>query len=139
MKRKNDNNKTIFVGLFLLFSVAAIIFMLLKIQSNSNDIKNTNPDENVTIQNGTQIINISARGGYFPRVSNAKANMPTTLRLTTQNTFDCSSFIVIPSAGIRRRLAPNGTTDIKIPPQKSGSELFGTCAMGMYSFDVKFE
>lgn len=92
-----------------------------------------------TIVDGTQIIDITARGGYAPRVVTAKANMPTILRVATRGTFDCSSALTIPAIGYRGNLPPSGTTDIPVPPQAPGATLQGICAMGMYSFAVRFE
>jgi len=85
-----------------------------------------------------QVIEITAKNGYSPMSSVAKANTPTTLRFTTSGTFDCSSSIVIPDLHYHTRLPMNGTTEVPVPPQAAGTELTGTCGMGMYSFTVKF-
>ena len=53
------------------------------------------PENNVSIVNGKQIIQIQARGGYQPRRSTAKAGLPTILRFSTSGTFYCSSFFLI--------------------------------------------
>lgn len=95
--------------------------------------------DNVAVENGTQIIEISAKGGYSPRKTVAKADMPTTLRVQTRGTFDCSSALVVPSVGYREYLPQSGTTDIPLPPQKAGAVVEGLCSMGMYSFSVTFE
>jgi len=93
---------------------------------------------NVSIVNGEQIIEITARGGYSPRFTTAQADIPTIIRMRTSGSFDCSSAVSIPSLGYRGNLPPSGTTDIEVPPQKSGSTLQGLCAMGMYNFQIKF-
>ncbi|OHA32255.1 MAG: hypothetical protein A2928_01210 [Candidatus Taylorbacteria bacterium RIFCSPLOWO2_01_FULL_45_15b] len=93
---------------------------------------------NVIMQEERQIIEITAKGGYSPRVTEAKAGVPTTLIMETRGTFDCSSALVIPSIGYRDYLPPSGTTEIELPPQKSGTKLQGLCTMGMYSFTVNF-
>ena len=98
---------------------------------------NTKAD-NVSIIDGKQIIEIGAKGGYAPKVSIAKANIPTILRVQTRGTFDCSSALTIPSIGYRANLPPSGVTEIEIPAQKSGATLQGLCAMGMYNFKVQF-
>ena len=50
----------------------------------------------------------------------------------------CCSTVRIPSMNISQNLPMSGTTDIDIGIQKAG--LFqGTCGMGMYPFDVRFE
>lgn len=88
---------------------------------------------------GKQIIEISARGGYTPKTSVAKAGVPTIIRVVTNNTFDCSSSISIPSIGYRNNLPRTGTTDIEVPAQVAGTTLLGSCSMGMYGFAVNFE
>jgi P-type Cu+ transporter len=93
---------------------------------------------NITFQDGTQVITIAAKGGYSPRVTEAQANVPTILRMSTKGTFDCSSALVIPSLGFRENLPPSDITDIELPPQKGGTSLQGLCSMGMYSFTVNF-
>ncbi|HEY4519839.1 MAG TPA: hypothetical protein VJH33_02275 [Candidatus Paceibacterota bacterium] len=93
---------------------------------------------NVSIVDGKQIIEIGAKGGYAPKVSVAKAGIPTILRVQTRGTFDCSSALVIPSVGYRENLPPSAVTDIEVPAQKSGSTLQGLCAMGMFNFKVQF-
>lgn len=93
---------------------------------------------NVTVADGKQIVDIGVKGGYSPKVSVAKANMPTVLRMTTNGTFDCSSGVTIPSLGYRQILPATGSTDIEVPAQKPGTTLDGVCVMGMYHFAVNF-
>jgi len=95
--------------------------------------------DNVSIQNEKQVINITAKGGYSPRVTEATANVPTTLKMKTQGTFDCSSALVIPSINYKKNLPPTGTTEIEIPPQPAGTTLKGLCSMGMYRFEIVFK
>jgi len=105
----------------------------------SQNSASTAPINNVTSTNGKQIIEISAKGGYSPRLSEAKADTPSVIRVKTNGTYDCSSYLVIPSVGYRSALPQTGVTDIEIPAQKSGTILQGLCGMGMYNFQVKFE
>lgn len=93
---------------------------------------------NVAMEDGTQIVRIDARGGYTPRVTDAVAEVPTVLRVFTNNSFDCSIALVVPTLGFRKNLPPSGVIDIPVPPQKAGSSMQGICAMGMYSFTVNF-
>ncbi len=105
-------------------------------------------DETVEIQPSTsieggmsvnsQVIEINAKGGYSPRKISAKAGIPTTIKVITRGTFDCSSALTIPSIGYRKNLPPSGVTDIEIPPQAAGTSLEGMCQMGMYSFAINF-
>lgn len=93
---------------------------------------------NISVVDGKQIINITARGGYSPLKSIAKAGLPTILRFTTNGTFDCSSYVRIPSLNIGQSLASSGTTDLDLGSPKEGI-LHGTCGMGMYPFDIDFQ
>ncbi len=95
--------------------------------------------QNVSTDNGKQIVEVSAKGGYTPRISTAKADTPTILRIKTSSTFDCSSALRIPSLGYSKNLPPSGTTDIEIPAQAAGSTLKALCSMGMYNFSVEFK
>lgn len=94
---------------------------------------------NVSVSEGTQVVEIRAGGGYAPRVTVASSNMPTILRMKTEGAFDCSSAVVIPSIGYQGYLSRTSETDISVPPQAQGSTIEGRCAMGMYSFQVRFE
>ncbi len=124
-------------------SIAVVLVTLAIIfsgssSSNANDNNLSNSVNNVSIIDGKQIVQINARGGYQPRKSVAKANMPTVIRFNTSNTFDCSSSVRIPSMNIFKMLPQNGSTDIDIGIQKSG-KLNGSCGMGMYPFEIEFE
>lgn len=94
--------------------------------------------DNVSIVDGQQIIVITAKGGYSPRVTTAKAGIPTVIRFSTTGTFDCSSYIRIPSMGVAKILPSTGTADISITNPQPGL-LNGMCGMGMYPFQVNFE
>ncbi len=94
--------------------------------------------KNVTLEDGQQIVEINAKGGYSPKITSAQADLPTIIRIKTNGTFDCSSAVVIPSLGYRNFLLSTGLTDIPIPAQKSGTKLQGLCLMGMYNFVINF-
>lgn len=96
------------------------------------------PVQNVSQEGEKQIVSIEAKGGYTPKISTAKSGIPTTLRVTTNSTFDCSSQLRIPSLNISETLPPSGTTNISLGILKPGT-LQGTCAMGMYRFDIIVE
>jgi plastocyanin domain-containing protein len=128
----------IVVGLII---AGAIIFS--KNTDNKSQISNTGNNEivnlnNVSIVEGKQIIEITAKGGYTPRISTAKAGIPTILRFTTNGTFDCSASIRIPSKNILQLLPQTGTTDIDLGTTTIGV-VNGTCGMGMYPFSVEFK
>lgn len=94
--------------------------------------------QNVTMEGDQQIIVVTAKGGYAPKLTTAKANTPTVLRVKTDGTYDCTASVNIPSLGVSKVLEPTAVTEIVVPPQQAGSELKGTCAMGMYNFSIKF-
>ena len=93
---------------------------------------------NVSIVDGKQIIIIDVKGGYNPEKSVAKAGIPTVIRFVTRGTFDCSSFIRIPSLNVSQALPQTGSTDVSVGSQQAGV-LNGTCGMGMYRFNVEFK
>jgi plastocyanin domain-containing protein len=85
-----------------------------------------------------QVIDITARHGYSPLESVARADTPALLRVRTSGSFDCSSILVIPDLNYHTRLPFSGVTEIPVPPQPAGKELTGLCGMGMYRFTVNF-
>jgi plastocyanin domain-containing protein len=94
--------------------------------------------DNVSMENGTQVITVTARDKYSPHLTAAKAGVPTVLRMETNGTLDCSLSLTIPSIGYRQMLPTTGTTDIPLPAQQAGATVRGICAMGMKNFAVKF-
>lgn len=110
-------------------------FILSKGSGSVQPVVNAN---NVSIVGGKQIIEITAKGGFEPRKSVAKAGIPTVIRFNTSGTFDCSSSIRIPSLGISKILPQTGSTDIDIG-SPTVATLQGTCGMGMYPFEVDFQ
>lgn len=91
-----------------------------------------------SVVDGTQYIDISAKGGYSPRIVTAKAGMPTVLRVKTSGTFDCSASLVIPKLSYQKFLQPSGTEEIAISPEQAQGTMQGLCAMGMYNFQIQF-
>ena len=92
---------------------------------------------NVTMEDGKQVVLISAKGGYDPRTSVVKPGVPTVLRFETDGTFDCTSMIRIPSLKVNQTLPATGTTDVPVGEIAAGTPLTGTCGMGMYRFEVE--
>lgn len=93
----------------------------------------------VTLVDGTQYIDVTAKGGYSPRVVVAQAGVPTVLRMKTNGTFDCSAALVIPRLSYQKFLSPSGTEEISISAAQAQGTLQGLCSMGMYGFQVRFE
>jgi plastocyanin domain-containing protein len=125
----------IFIGFTILFIALTVVF----VRSSSGTPKDSSVSPSaVSESNGTQYIDITAKGGYTPSSITAKANTKTVLRVKTSSTFDCSSALVIPSLNYRTNLPPTAVTEIDVPPQEVNSVLRGSCAMGMYRFAINF-
>ena len=95
--------------------------------------------QNVEVKDGVQYVAVNARGGYLPRISNAKAGIPTKLVVKTSGTYDCSASLVIRSIGYQKILPKTGEEVIDLGTPKAGEPIRGVCGMGMYSFTVNFE
>ena len=126
----------------IIISVVAVVLLIggsfFLFRDNQNGSAAQDTSSNVSIVDGKQIIEINAKGGYSPRTTTAKADIPTVLRVKTKGTFDCSAALKIPSIKYKNILPASGNTDINIPSQKSGSTIQGLCYMAMYSFIIKF-
>ncbi len=140
-----SSKKNLIIIIAIILSAVAIFFAINYTSKSSNadsNITENNKIEenanNVSVVDGKQIIGIKAKGGFSPEHSFAKAGIPTILRVSTSGTFDCSSAIRIPEMNISQNLPISGSTDIDIGVQKVGT-FQGTCGMGMYPFDIKFE
>ncbi|MCX6793287.1 MAG: cupredoxin domain-containing protein [Candidatus Falkowbacteria bacterium] len=124
--------------------IIIVIFIIASYNQAPKTVKYSNNTEtmvtssNVSTENGKQVITIDVKGGYSPKVTNAKANVATIIRAKTNSTFDCSSALRIPAINYSKNLPPSDTTDIEIPNQAAGSSLKGLCSMGMYSFTINF-
>lgn len=130
-------NKVIIGSLVVMVFAIGGIFMLLRGGGSNMPVSSTS-QTNVAVVDGKQIIEIRAKGGYAPRVTTAKANMPTVINIQTNGTFDCSSALTVPAIGFRAMLPSSGITPIEIPPQQPGTTIKGVCSMGMYNFAVNF-
>ena len=127
------------IGIILIVIVVVFGgFMILSLINGSNDSNGGSSQlNNVSVVDGKQIVKIRAKGGYQPRQSVAKAGIPTVIEFDTDGTFDCSSFIRIPSMGISKSLRSSGTTSIDLGTPTAG-KLQGSCGMGMYPFEIVF-
>lgn len=59
--------------------------------------------------------------------------------MKTNNTYDCSTALVIRSIGYRNQLPATGETEIDIGTLKKGDKIVGTCSMGMYRFTLQVQ
>ena len=130
-------NKIIIGSIVVIILAGGGIFMLLR-GDRSNVPIGSAGQTNVATVDGKQVIEIRAKGGYAPRVTAAKANMPTIINVQTNGTFDCSTALTVPAVGFRAMLPSSGVTPIEVPPQQPGTTIKGVCTMGMYSFAVNF-
>ena len=126
-------------GIIIALAIAvALIWGAVALSNKKPKIESMINENNVTMVDGKQIIEIKAKGGYSPRRSVAKAGVPTILRVNTNGTLDCSSAIRIPTMNIGKNLPMSGTTEIDLGNPKIGI-LQGACGMGMYPFEIDFQ
>lgn len=128
-------NKTSYV---IIISALILSIGIIFLGGSKNNIKINEPAQNVEMRNGTQYIVINARGGYSPRVSTAKAGIPTKLIVKTNGTYDCSAALMIRSLSYQKILPQTGEETIDLGIPKIGA-LQGICGMGMYNFVINFE
>jgi sulfite exporter TauE/SafE len=81
---------------------------------------------------------MAQNNGYSPRRLRAKAGVPLTLNVVTDNTVSCARAFVIPDLNVEQVLPQTGTSPIQIPPQKAGTVMQFTCSMGMYTGQIEF-
>jgi hypothetical protein len=77
--------------------------------------------------------------GYYPNEVHAKAGIPVTLKLITDNVQSCSRAFIIPSLGVQQILDETGQAMIQIPAQISGTQIYFSCSMGMYGGTIIFD
>lgn len=121
---------------YVLVAVVILFGGYLFLGNSGPSVPLVNPADNVTLQDGKQIIMIRAKGGYQPRVSQVKAGIPTVVRFETNGTFDCSSSVRIPSMDISAILPASGQKEIALGMLQPGT-IDGTCGMGMYPFEIQ--
>lgn len=130
-------NKTTSIIITLALVVGLGIIFLGGSKDNINTATNE-AGENSEIKDGVQYITVNARGGYSPKVSMAKAGIPTKLIVKTNGTYDCSASLVIRAVGFQKILSQTGEEVIDIGIPKAGEPLQGVCGMGMYNFLINF-
>lgn len=119
-------------------ALAVLLSLFLVLKPDEAPAASTDERGAVSMQGGVQVINVTAKGGYVPGRIEAKAGVPTELRVTTSATFDCSASLVIPSLGYQTVLRPTGVEAIAIPADMAQGTVEGTCGMGMYDFAITF-
>jgi Cu+-exporting ATPase len=130
-------NKSVIISLVISAVLIGWAFWLVSSKPSTASEGTTAPT--ATIVDGIQIIDITAKGGYSPRVVTAKAGVPTVLRVNTKGTFDCSASLVIPKLSYQKFLQPTAIEEIAITAEQAQGTLQGLCSMGMYNFQIKFQ
>lgn len=147
-------NKTALI--IILVGLAAGLFFMFRGQpsnqvANSTEVSSNNESpisvkkgvtsnlNNVEVIDGVQYITIEAKGGYSPRVTSAKAGIPTKLLVKTNGTYDCSVALSIRSANFQKILAKTGEEEIDLGTPSAGTPTLGVCGMGMYSFEINYQ
>lgn len=129
-------NKAVYV--IITFALVVVIGVVFLGGSKSDDAETSEAIQNVEIREGVQYVTVNAKGGYFPKVSTAKAGIPTKLIVKTNGTYDCSASLVVRSAGFQKILAQTGEEVIDLGTPQAGKPVQGVCGMGMYNFIVNF-
>lgn len=122
------------LGIAFLIIVGAFFY----ISRDTDTVSRGTGDGEAKIVDGVQIVEISARGGYFPKRTIAQAGIPTIIRMKTNGTFDCSSSLIVPALNYRTILDPSGARDIPLSASQSEGTVRGLCSMGMYGFEIDF-
>lgn len=141
---KNGTLNTVVIMVSIVVIVVGLFGIILILNKNkspnttSEQVKTEEPVNNVKTIDGKQVIEITAKAGYSPKLSTAKAGVPTTIKFKTNGTYDCSSSVNIPSLNISKNLPGTGETEIEIGSPELG-KLAGTCSMGMYFFEIDFQ
>jgi len=137
--------------IFIIFVCLIIILWFLFFKNNFLDNSNSdfqivskeistnsqNNQDNVEIKEGVQYVTVLAKGGYFPKISLIKADLPTKLIIQTENTYDCTASLIIRSLDLQKVLQPTGQEIIDLGILKSGNSIQGVCSMGMFYFKVQ--
>lgn len=143
MKKISRLLNTIPILAAMLITISAMIFLLNSCKSiAAPGLNNQNPDisadSNIETSGDEQIIEVTASGGYSPRTINARAGIPTILRMKSDGAYGCERSFRIPKLGIQEMLPTDGNTDFDLGIQDKGTTLVGVCSMGMYSFKIIF-
>jgi plastocyanin domain-containing protein len=138
MRRDSQNHMNKTVSIIIICTLILGIGIIFFGGSSRNGSGTTTGEQNSETRDGVQYITIHANAGYSPRVSTAKAGIPTKLIVKTTGTYDCSASLVIKSLNYKKILPQTGEEIIDIGTPVVGTPLLGVCGMGMYNFLVNF-
>ncbi len=129
------------LGLVTLDSGLNLMGSPLSIQNLSRSILPTGSTELAsTVPNADNTATLFVENdGYFPQTLSLNANSPIVLNLVTNGTYSCARDFVIPALGFYQLLPDTGTVQVDIPAQPSGTRMFFTCSMGMYTGVIIFK
>lgn len=137
MEEEQSSSSNIIVVVIIVAVVIFLLFLLFQNKSNSGDINKVNT-EDTAIDENTQVVEVTVKGGYTPNYIEAKANTKTVLKLISNQAFDCSAAFQIPALAYSKFLPPNGETLVNLGEQAAGTEITAACSMGMYLLKIKF-
>lgn len=86
-----------------------------------------------TVTEGHQTVAITATsGGYTPQATRARAGLPTTLVIRSEQAQGCVRSFTIATLGVQQNLPAGGETRIELGPLPPGTIAYA-CSMGMYT------
>ena len=129
--------KNIIISIVICVAIIGGAIYFLSDKSAVSESGNVIQSQNIEVRNGVQYVDITAKGGYSPRVTEIKGGLPTKLIVKTNGTYDCSASLVIRSANFQKILQPTGEEIIDLGILKPGDKVQGICGMGMYSFQIR--
>ena len=95
---------------------------------------------NVSMRDGIQIIDIKASPtSYEPSVTLARANIATTLQISSARNYGCTRELQIDALQIKTMLPTDGLEALSLGKPKKHTHLDAVCSMGMYRFSIDFE
>lgn len=133
--------KNITITIVTIVIVLWLVTGIKMYNKNSNSIttiSSSSTASNVSIVSGKQEITLTVWPWYNPKISTAKADMPTVLKVVGKNAYWCESAVRIPELKYAVNLEPKGTDTVDLWIHKAGDTINGTCGMGMYNFQIKF-
>ena len=100
--------------------------------------KNKSTIVKASVSKDKQTVEITADGGYKPRVVELKAGVPAELVFTRKDPSSCLEEVVLPDFGVKATLPVNKKYIVKIQPNKPGRYTYA-CGMNMFfgEIDVK--
>ena len=84
-----------------------------------------------SVAGGTQVIDVTVKGGYQPALITVKEGQPVRLNFTRCEASTCGEEVILPEFGKRAHLPQNVTVPIEVTPPRTGEYEF-TCGMNMY-------